>query len=49
MHLGKETGTWILNQNKEKKNTLAAFQNILKVALFELKKRMRHLFLKKEK
>ena len=38
-HLGKETGTLILNQNIEKKNTHAAFQNILKVALFELKKK----------
>ena len=37
-HLGKETGTWILNQNR-KKSTHAVFQNILKVALFELKKK----------
>ena len=32
---------------QRKKSTHATFQNILKVALFELKKRMGHLFLKK--
>ena len=47
-HLGKEIGTWILNQSKEKKSICAAFQNILKVAFFELKKRMSYFFLKKE-
>ena len=32
-HLRKETGRSILNQNKEKKSTHAAFQKILKVII----------------
>ena len=47
--LGKRTGYMNFKSKQRKKSTVAAFQNILKVALFELKKRMRHLFLKKEK